>query len=121
MRFLLLALVAAVALLYFTFGLRLGYVTLTPTHLLNAQGQNSYAYSLFEDGKSVGVRGTCTVSSGRATLRLVDPSGTQVAGQECPPGRWSVSLVGSGHPGVYRLYVEFNHYTGTLDLDEVRD
>jgi len=121
MRLLMLALVAAVTLLYFTLGLRLGYVTLTPTHLVNAQGQNRYSFQLYEDGQHVGVRGTCAVRSGQTTLRLLDPVGTQVAGQECPPGRWSVSLVGSGYPGVYRLYVDFNHYTGTLDLDEVRD
>lgn len=121
MRYLLLALVAAVVLLYFTLGLRLGYVTLMPTHLLNAQGQNAYAYRLYEAGKSVGVRGTCTVRDGRATLRLLDPSGTQVAGQACPPGTWSVALSGSGSPGIYRLVVDFNHYTGTLDLNEVRD
>lgn len=121
MRYLLLALAAAAALLYFTLGLRLGYVTLMPTHLLNAQGQNKYAYRLYEDSKSVGVRGTCTARTGRATLRLLDPSGTQVAGQACPPGTWSVSLTGSGRPGIYHLVVDFNHYTGTLNLDEVRD
>lgn len=120
MRFLLLALVAAVLLLYFTFGLRFGYVTLTPTHLLNAQGKNQYAFELYEDGQSVGVTGTCTVRSGQATLRLLDPSGTQVAGQSCPKGTWSLSLIGHGQPGMYRLIVEFDHYTGTLNIQETR-
>ncbi|GAA5531907.1 hypothetical protein E5F05_11380 [Deinococcus metallilatus] len=121
MRFLLLALVAAALLLYFTFGLRFGYVTLTPTHLLNAQGQNRYAFQLYEDGKNVGVTGTCAVRSGQATLRLLDPSGTQVAGQSCQPGTWSLKLMGGGHQGVYRLIVDLNHYTGMLDLQETRE
>ncbi|EYB69452.1 hypothetical protein DEIPH_ctg006orf0017 [Deinococcus phoenicis] len=121
MRFLMLALVAAVALLYFTFGLRLGYVTLTPTHMLNAQGQNRYTFQLYEGGKSVGVQGTCAVTSGRATLRLLDPGGTQVAGQSCPKGKWSLKLLGSGETGSYRLIVDLDHYTGTLDLKETRE
>ncbi|MEW6422255.1 MAG: hypothetical protein AB1511_11110 [Deinococcota bacterium] len=121
MRFLLLALVAALLLLYFTFGLRFGYVTLTPTRLLNAQGQNQYAFDLYEENKTVGVTGTCSGRSGQVTLRLLDPSGTQVAGQSCPPGTWSLSLLGSGHLGVYRLIVDFKHYTGTLDLKEMRE
>lgn len=121
MRILLLALVAAVALLYFTLGLRFGYVTLTPTQLLNAQGQNSYTFELYDEGKSVGVTGTCAVRGGQATLRLLDPSGTQVAGQSCPKGQWSLRLLGGGQPGRYRLLVNFDHYSGTLELRETRE
>ncbi|MEF2278043.1 hypothetical protein V3W47_07000 [Deinococcus sp. YIM 134068] len=120
MRFLFVALAVAVALLYFTVGLRFGYVTLTPTHLLNAQGENRYAFEVYDEGKSVGVRGTCSVRSGKATLRLLDPRGTQVAGQTCPKGEWSLSLMGGGQPGIYRLSVEFDRYSGTMDLKEVR-
>lgn len=121
MRLLMLALAAAVALLYFTSGLRLGYVTLTPTQLLNAQGQNRYAFELYEDGKHVGVRGTCTVRSGRATLRLLDPAGTQIAGQSCPRGEWSLRLAGGGQPGMYQLIVDLDRYSGKLDLKELRE
>ncbi|GAA5514841.1 hypothetical protein Dcar01_03602 [Deinococcus carri] len=121
MRLLLLALAAAVLLLYVTFGLRLGYVTLTPTQLLNAQGQNRYTFQLYEDGKSVGVTGTCTARSGHATLRLLAPDGTQIAGQSCPRGTWSLNLRGSGQPGLYRLLVDFDHYTGTMNLTETRE
>ena len=121
MRLLILALAAALALLYFTFGLRLGYVTLTPTQLLNAQGQNRYSFELYEDGKHVGVRGTCTVRGGHATLRLLDPAGTQVAGQSCPKGTWSLRLMGGGQPGMYQLIVDLDRYSGTLDLKELRE
>ena len=120
MRFLFVALAVAVALLYFTVGLRFGYVTLTPTHLLNAQGENKYAFELYEADKNVGVRGTCSVRSGKAVVRLLDPSGTQVAGQTCPKGEWSLNLLGGGKLGVYRLTVEFDRYSGTLDLKEAR-
>ena len=121
MRYLIVALALAVALLYVTFGLRFGYVTLTPTQMLNAQGQNRYSFELYEDGKNVGVRGTCTARSGRATLRLLDPSGTQIAGQSCPKGEWSLRLLGGGQPGFYQLVVDLDRYTGTLDLSEVRE
>jgi hypothetical protein len=119
-RFLFVALAVAVALLYFTVGLRFGYVTLTPTRLLNAQGENRYAFELYDDGRSVGVQGTCSVSGGQATLRLLDPRGTQVAGQTCARGNWSLSLLGGGQPGIYRLSVEFDRYTGVMDLKEAR-
>lgn len=120
MRFLFVALAVAVALLYFTFGLRFGYVTLTPTRLMNAQGENRYAFELYDADKEVGVRGSCAVSSGRAILRLYDPSNTQVAGQTCLKGNWTLNLMGGGETGDYRLTVEFDRYTGVMDLKEAR-
>ena len=116
----LLAVIAALALLYFSIGLRLGYVTLMPTQLFNAQGQNRYGYEAYEPSQSVGVVGTCRVRQGRATLRLFDPSGQQVAAQTCVPGVWALRLTGHGQQGFYRLVIDFSRYSGVMDLKESR-
>ncbi|SMB91558.1 hypothetical protein SAMN00790413_01190 [Deinococcus hopiensis KR-140] len=116
-----LVVIAAAVLLYFTVGLRLGYVTLMPTQLYNANGQNHYGFEAFEDNQSVGVTGTCRVREGRAVLRLLDPSGKQVATQTCVPGVWSLQLTGYGQQGFYKLYINFDRYTGVMDLNESRN
>ena len=123
MRVLLVALAAAVALLYFTLGLRLGYVTLTETYLLHASGTNTYAFRTLEDRQVVGVTGSCHVSSGRATVRLYNPLGKQVAGQVCERGTrddWSLKVLGGGQAGTYRVVVNFDQYTGRINLKETR-
>ena len=125
MRLLLIALVAALALLYVTLGLRFGYVTLTPTWLVNAQGQNRYTLEVYEEGQRVGYRGRCEVQSGRAVLRLLAPDGRQIVGRTCQKvgdrGDWTLHLVGGRQPGRYQLVVDFDAYTGLLDLSETRD
>lgn len=116
----LVAVVAAVALLYFTIGIRLGFVTLSPTYLFNAQGHNSYSFETYEDTQAVGVTGTCRVRKGRAVLRLIDPSGNQVAGRTCPRGFYTLELMGKGQQGFYRLEIDFEHFSGVMDLKETR-
>ena len=86
MRLLLVALALVMTLLYFTFGLRVGYVTLMPTYLFNATGVNRYSYEIYDEEQKVGIGGSCKVSSGQAVFRLLDASGSQVAGQACPKG-----------------------------------
>ncbi|GGM06559.1 hypothetical protein [Deinococcus aerophilus] len=120
MRLLLLVLALVLTLMYFTFGVRLGYLTLTPTYLLNATGENRYTFQVYDQGGTVGVRGSCKVRSGKATFRLTDPSGTQVAGQICPQGQWSLNVLGGGDAGMYHLTVELDKFTGTIDVEEAR-
>ena len=120
MRIVSTALAMAVVLLYFTVGLRLGYVTLTETYLLNADGVNVYVYHTLDDNQRVGVTGRCQVRNGRAVLRLFGPSGKQVAGQVCEKGVWSLSALGGGQAGTYRLNVEFSNFTGSLDIKVTR-
>lgn len=127
MRVLLMALAAALTLLYFTLGLRLGYVTLTETYLLHAKGTNTYTFRTLEDSQFVGVTGSCRVRSGRATVRLYGPRGDQLAGQVCQSGgksgennEWSLNVVGGGQTGSYRVVVEFDRYTGSINLKETR-
>ncbi len=121
MRFLiaLLLILAAVVGLTYTFGgIKLGLVTITPTRLWNAQGENSYAY--LNGGAGVQVTGECKSKSGLAILRLTDPDGLQVAGQQCPKGAWSINMAGKGKIGSYRLSIAYLDYTGSLDLNVAR-
>lgn len=118
MRYILAVLVVVLATLYFTVGLRLGAVTLTETYLLNATGTNTYRYTTADNLQRVGVTGACRVRGGEATVRLLAPDGTQIAGQTCHEGEWSLNVVGGGQPGTYRVLVEFDHYTGRLNLQE---
>lgn len=118
MRYVFAALVVLLATLYFTLGLRLGSPTLTETLLLNATGVNTYTFSTNETRQRVGVVGACRVRSGEATVRLLAPDGTQIAGQTCRQGEWSLSVLGGGQPGNYRVVVEFDHYTGRLNIEE---
>lgn len=121
MRLLLLALVAVLGVVYATVGLRLGYLTLTETQMLHASGTNTYHFRTLEARQRVGVTGSCRVRSGTATLRLYDPSGTQVAGQRCQKGSWSLSVMAGGREGDYTLNVELDRYTGSLNLKETRE
>ncbi|MGX9687291.1 hypothetical protein ACTQ9L_09100 [Deinococcus wulumuqiensis] len=127
MRVLFVALATTLALLYFTLGLRLGYVTLTETYLLHAKGTNTYAFRTLEDNQFVGVTGSCRVRSGRATVRLYGPQGNQLAGQVCQSGgksgennEWSLNVLGGGETGKYRVVVDFDRYTGSINLKETR-
>lgn len=116
MRVLLVVLALALATLYYTLGLRLGYATLTPLYLLNAQGQTDYPFRLYEAGK-LEVSGSCQGRSGEATLRFLAPDGTELSAVRCPPGNWTLNLSGSGAVGIYTLSVAYQHYTGRLELN----
>lgn len=120
MRLLVMVLLLALAALYLTSGLRLGYVTLTPTYLVNATGENRYTFRVYDQNQEVGVRGSCAVRSGRATFRLTDPRGSQIAGQVCPQGRWGLNVLGTGDVGNYQLTIELEKFTGTIDVKEAR-
>lgn len=120
MRLLLLVVLAALTALYFTVGLRFGYVTLTETQFLNANGTSSYIFNTFEERQQVGVAGSCRVRSGSATIRLFNPDGRQVASQVCQKGTWALSLMGTGKVGNYRLTVDYASYNGSLNLKEQR-
>ena len=120
MRYLLMALGLLLALLYFTVGVCVGYVTLTRTYLWNTTGQNTYTFRTLEDGQRVGVTGSCQVKSGTATIRLFNSSGTQVDGRICTPAPqpWALEVMGAGPAGLYRLTVDFQKFTGNIDLRE---
>lgn len=122
MRYFLTALGLLFALLYFTVGVRVGYVTLTRTYLWNATGKNTYAFRTLEDGQRIGVTGSCQVKSGTATIRLFNSSGAQVDGRMCTPAKqpWALEVMGTGPAGLYRLTVDFQKFTGNIDLRETR-
>jgi hypothetical protein len=121
MRFLtalLILLAVTLGLLYTFGGVKFGLVTITPARMWNAQGVNTYAY--LNSGSGIQVSGGCVVSSGSAILRLTDPDGLQVAGQECPKGKWSINMGGKGKLGSYQLNIAYLNYTGTLDVKVAR-
>lgn len=121
MKWALLITAVAIAALTYFYGLRVGYVTLVPTYMYNAQGVSTYTYQTYPDGTKLGVVGICDTRSGQATLRLYDPSGKFVSGQTCVKGRYGVSLgAREDAVGFYRLEIELDHYTGRLELDERR-
>lgn len=118
MRYVLGLLLAVLLVLYFTIGLRIGYITLSATYLFNASGTNSYPMDTKENGQKVGVTGTCNVKSGEATIRLINTQGQQLAGQVCRGGNFSLNVIGGGGPPqVYTLEVIMKKYTGTLTLE----
>ncbi|MFC4455704.1 hypothetical protein [Deinococcus sonorensis] len=114
-------LVVLAATLYFTGGIRLGMVTVMPTWLVNAQGASEYSYRMAGDSVPVQVKGTCNGKSGRIVLRLRDPAGNQVGGQECVRGDWAINLQGHNDPGSYRLTLEYDHFTGRVDVRHVQN
>ena len=120
MRVFLVVLVLAAAALYYFIGLRIGYATVTPLYLLNAQGESSYPFRLYEEDTAVSkvqITGTCQGRSGLATLRFLAPDGTELSAVRCPPGRWTLNMGGSGEVGIYKLLVDYQHYTGSLELN----
>ncbi|WP_424949284.1 hypothetical protein [Deinococcus sp.] len=121
MRFLiaLLLLLAVTLGLTYTFGgIKLGIVTVNPTRMWNVQGESTYSY--LNSGNGVLVSGTCTATSGSAILRLTDPDGLQVGGQQCLKGTWTIEMSNKAKFGPYRLTIDYLRYTGTLDLDITR-
>ena len=120
MRLVLLVTFLALALAYFTAGVRLGYVTLMPTYMLNAKGAAEYTYPALETDDKVGVAGQCHNVQGSATMRLFAPNGQQVDARSCPEGTWTIQMLASGQQGNYRLFIEYNHFTGVVDLQEKR-
>ncbi|WP_420596983.1 hypothetical protein [Deinococcus sp.] len=115
MRVFLVILALAAAALYFTLGLRVGYATMTPLYLVNAQGESKYPFRLFEAGK-LEITGECVGQSGNATLRFLAPDGTELSAVRCPPGTWSLKMSSDGQPGIYTLAVQYQHYTGHLEV-----
>lgn len=124
MKYFIPILLALLAGWYFTTGVRLGLVTFTPTTMFNANGSASYNLRAFEDKQQVGLVGSCRVTAGRATIVLLSPSGTQVAGQECVPaatgeaGHWSINVVGRGQPGNYKAVVNYSNFNGSIELND---
>lgn len=118
MRYILGLVLMLVVVLYLTIGLRVGYITLSPTYLFNASGTNTYPMNTVENDQKVGVTGTCNTKSGEAVIRLFNAEGVQITGQTCTKGKFSLNVIGgSGPPQLYKLEVVMKKYTGTLTLE----
>ncbi|MFC6590887.1 hypothetical protein ACFP81_01780 [Deinococcus lacus] len=122
MRVTLAFLALIIAGLYFTVGVRLGMVTLMPVQMFNAEGISNYKFSVPDSKGRVGVKGTCSVSSGKATLVLLDPKGHPLGGAECIRSAqpWAINLMGGGQTGNYTLQINYQKFSGKIDLKEQR-
>lgn len=124
MRIFWLVVLLGLGALYYFYGLRVGYVTLTPAWMANAQGVSKYSYRLLpaDVGTSfVRVAGSCDARGGSVSLQMTSPSGQPVGSQVCQNGRYSLGIKGSGETGDYQLTVTYQHYTGRLELIEQRE
>lgn len=121
MRWFLAILVLGLAALAYFFGLRLGYVSLTPTYMFNAQGVNNYTYRTFDATARLILTGRCETRSGQVALRLFSPSGRQLASALCTEGNtFALNLQGGGEIGFYKLTVDFDRFTGVIEINENR-
>lgn len=121
MRWFLIVLVLGIGALAYFFGLRVGYVSLTPTVMYNATGVNNYTYRTVEVSSRLILNGRCETRSGQVTLRLLSPTNRQVASALCSAGTsFGLNLQGGGEIGFYRLTVEFDRFTGLIELVENR-
>ena len=118
MRVFLAILALALAALYFTIGVRLGYATMTPLYLINAQGESRYPFRVYPDSglANLSITGRCVGNKGSATLRFLAPDKTELSAVRCPPGNWTLDMSSNGTPGIYTLSVDYQHYTGRLEL-----
>ncbi|WP_027480433.1 hypothetical protein [Deinococcus pimensis] len=121
MKWVLLVTAIAVGILTYYTGLRVGYVTLLPTYTYNARGVSNYTYRTYQDATRLTIVGTCSTRSGKVTVRFYDPEERYLGGQTCTQGRYGIALPANGKVGLYRLEVDFEHYTGRLEIDEKRD
>lgn len=120
MRWATFVLIVGLGLLVYFFGLRLGYLSLTPTWMYNAQGSNTYSYQLADTSGSLRLVGSCDTRAGQATLLLFRPDGARIDGQECVKGKYSLNLQAKGNPGFYKLQVLLDHFSGRLEIAEDR-
>ncbi|WP_261663776.1 hypothetical protein [Deinococcus sp. Marseille-Q6407] len=107
--------------LYFTVGLRLGAVTMMPTQMYAAKGKSLYTFRTSEEGNRVGVEGTCLATKGSANFYMLGANGAVQQSAACVPGRpWEIRVMAGGQPGFYHLQVEYNNFSGKIDLSEKR-
>lgn len=121
MRYIILVLLIALAALYFTTGIRLGIVTGGGSvQMFNANGVANYPMRTADTLQQIGMVGSCEVTKGTATLRLLNSDGVQLAGQTCSRGKWSVNLMTGGEIGGYTVQVNYKNFTGKMNLQEAR-
>ena len=77
-------------------------------------------YSYLNIGNGVQISGQCEASRGLVILRLTDPDGLQVGGQQCPKGTWAIGMSNKAKFGTYHMTIDYLNYTGILDLSVTR-
>lgn len=120
MRDILIILAIGVTILYFTIGIRIGYLTEVATQYIHANGTNKYSIRVWEENHSVGISGPCDTSAGTMTVALYNPQRQLVQSQTCKTGKKYINLVKNGSTGFYMIEVTFKDYSGNVNLKLAR-
>ena len=88
MRFILLVILLAFAILYATIGVRFGFLPDIPMSYWNAEGTNTYPISIRVNNASVNIALDATVNQGRTVVVEASPLRSRVASSE-EPTIWS--------------------------------
>jgi hypothetical protein len=117
-RVVIVLIILLVVALYFTIGIRIGFLFTTPVYLINAEGVNHYYVNSEPSNPAVVVFGECSGQAGLMRLQLFDPAHHLVSSQRCGLGNANVSMrAPNPAPGTYELRVSMLHYNGNANLE----
>ncbi len=116
MRSLVVLAIIGLAVWYFTIGIRIGLLTDWPTQIFNGNGTNTYTKEIVYDKYQLTLVGTCTTSSGKATISFTSPQGRTLAGVVCSKGTQAVNIKLLPGIGKFPLIVKLEKFTGNIDV-----
>lgn len=119
MRVLLVLLAGAVLALYLTIGVRIGFLTVTPAWLWNANGTNAYTVAVRAERSRIVLDVDTAVRGGQADMQLVGPGGAAVWRASVASGRNIVRrsfTLQAPSLGEYRFRVNYLGTTGQLNV-----
>jgi hypothetical protein len=116
MRSLIVLAIIGLAVWYFTIGIRIGLLTDWPTQIFNGNGTNTYTKDIVYDKYALTVIGTCTTSSGKATISVTSPQGRTLASVQCTKGKQNVNIKLVPGLGKFPLIVKMEKFTGNIDV-----
>lgn len=118
MRVLLVLLAGAILALYLTIGVRIGFLTVTPAWLWNANGTNTYGIDVHAERSRIVLDVESQIRGGEVGLRLVAPGGRTVWRAEVSPDRNLRRSYTIQAPtlGEYRFRAEYLDTTGQLSV-----
>ena len=118
MRFILLVILLAFAILYATIGVRFGFLPDIPMSYWNAEGTNTYPISVRINNASVDVSLDATINQGRTVVDLIAPNGVIIWQRRLEAGRiyQETQRLPVVDAGFYRMVVQFERSSGRLNL-----
>lgn len=118
MRFILLVILLAFAILYATIGVRFGFLPDIPMSYWNAEGTNTYPISVRINNASINVNLDATINQGRTVIDLIAPNGVIIWQRKLEAGRvyQETQRLSVADAGFYRMVVQFERSSGRLNL-----